>query len=79
MTSRITLYSDDELIARIKQYAKERNTSVSKIVNGFFENLLNRKEENTLSTPLTDSLSGLLKDTGLDEDDYRNHLEEKYL
>jgi len=79
MTSKITLYSDDELIARIKQYAKERNTSVSKIVNGFFENLLNHNEENTPNTPLTDSLSGLLKDTGLDEDDYRNHLEEKYL
>ena len=79
MTSRITLYSDDELIARIKQYAKEHNTSVSKIVNAFFENLLEHKETPTPNTPMTDSLSGLLKDTALDEADYRRHLEEKYL
>lgn len=79
MTSRITLYSDDELIARIKQYAKERNTSVSKIVNAFFENLLEHKDTPTPNTPMTDSLSGLLKNAELDEADYRRHLEEKYL
>ena len=79
MTSRITLYSDDELIARIKQYAKERNTSVSKIVNAFFENLLEHKETSAPNTPMTDSLSGLLKNAELDEADYRRHLEEKYL
>jgi hypothetical protein len=79
MTSKITLYSDNELIAGVKQYAKERNTSVSKIVNGFFENLLNRKDKHTPRTPLTDSLSGLLKGAKLDKNDYRHHLEEKYL
>jgi hypothetical protein len=33
MTSKITLYSDKKLIEDMKTYAKEQNTSVSKIVN----------------------------------------------
>ena len=40
MTSKITLYSEKELISEIKNYAKLKNTSVSKLVNDFFRNLL---------------------------------------
>jgi tartrate dehydratase alpha subunit/fumarate hydratase class I-like protein len=75
MNTKITLYSDKELIEKIKKYAKEKNTSVSTIVNEFFKSLLEKNE----SSPVTNSLAGILKNKKLDKKDYYKHLEEKYL
>jgi len=77
MASKITLYSDSDLIKEIKAYAKEHNTSVSKIVNDFFKNLLHHqpKEESSL----TDELEGILKDTTLNSSSYKKYLQDKYL
>ncbi|WP_024791030.1 MULTISPECIES: DUF6364 family protein [unclassified Lebetimonas] len=75
MNAKITLYSDKELIKKIKKYAKEKNTSVSAIVNEFFKSLLEKNE----SSPVTNSLAGILKNKKLDEKNYYKHLEEKYL
>jgi len=77
MTSRITLYSDETLIRQIKQYAKERNTSVSKIVNQFFTNLINTPTDHHPKHQLTDSLTGILTED--EADAYGRYLEEKYL
>jgi len=79
MTSKITLYSELELIKEIKIYAKEHNTSVSKIVNAFFKNLLHEKKLNNKKSKITDSLVGIIATKTLDEDDYKTHLEAKYL
>jgi hypothetical protein len=79
MSAKITLYSQDELIAEVKKFAKEQNTSVSKLVNGFFESLLEKHETKTdKKASITNSLLGVIKDTKVDEDDYKKHLEEKY-
>ena len=66
MTAKITLYSDKDLIEQIKNYAKEQNTSVSKIVNNFFTNLLQIKEKEAKKSKITDSLVGILKNKQLD-------------
>jgi len=80
MRAKITLYSQDELIAEVKKFAKEQNTSVSKLVNGFFESLLEKNKTKTdKKTNITNSLLGVLKDSKVDEDEYKKHLEEKYL
>ncbi len=79
MTSKITLYSDKELIEQIKAYAKAHNTSVSKIVNTFFTNLLQAQEPNGSKSTITDRLQGKLKGKEIDEKQYRRYLEEKYL
>ena len=80
MTAKITLYSEDELIADVKKFAKERNTSVSKLVNGFFISLLSEaKSEINSDSKITSSLLGVMKDSDIDEDDYKKHLEDKYL
>jgi len=73
MNAKITLYSDKDLIEKIKKYAKNKNTSVSAIVNEFFKSLLEKEK----SAPITDSLAGILKDVKIE--DYKKHLEEKYL
>ncbi len=61
MTAKITLYSEDELIVGIKKFAKNRNTSVSKLVNGFFKTLLaDEKSDTNEDTKITTSLLGVL-------------------
>ena len=77
MTSKITLYSEEALIKEIKRYAKEQNTSVSKIVNQFFKNLLQSEKKEHPKSSITDSLTGILKESSTE--DYHKHLEDKYL
>ncbi len=79
MTSKITLYSDKNLIEQIKIYAKEHNTSVSKIVNEFFANLLNAHQDNQGNHKITDNLTGRLKGKNILLDDYGDYLADKYL
>ncbi len=83
MSSKLTLYIDENLITYVKIYAKKNNLSVSKVVNNFLTLLKNepdisqyKKQQNT---PITDSLKGALKDKEIDIADYHRHLEEKYL
>ena len=80
MTSKITLYSEKKLISEIKHYAKLKNTSVSKLVNEFFKNLLKENySKSKKKSTITDKLLGRLKNSGVDIDDYNDYLEEKYL
>ena len=79
MVSKITLYSEKNLIEKIKVYAKEQNTSVSKIVNEFFTNLLETQEFQNKKNKTTDSLVGKLKGKDIDKSIYHDYLEEKYL
>lgn len=78
MSSKITLYTDNQLVDSIKQYAKQHNTSVSKMVTQFFISILNQ-EKSGFSTPTkTSKLRGILKHEVLEEE-YLTHLEKKYL
>ena len=76
MQNKLTLRLDESLIKRAKVYAKKNNKSLSQVVADYFQ-LLTRKTENTEVPVITQSLTGIIKDT--DEDDYKRHLEEKYL
>jgi len=80
MSAKITLYSEPHLIDKVKQYAKQHNTSVSKMVTSFFETVVTQ-ESNKKSTGAekTSKLYGILKDTKFNKNDYSNYLEEKYL
>ncbi len=75
MRAKITLYSDEALIDRIKAYAKEKHTSVSALTEAFFRSLLEKESH----APITDSLAGILKESDIDIESYRKHLEERYL
>ncbi|MBP9566778.1 MAG: hypothetical protein KBE02_05860 [Sulfurospirillum sp.] len=78
MSNKITLYTDNQLVDSIKQYAKQHNTSVSKMVTQFFVSILNQ-EKSIISTPTkTSKLRGILKHEVLEEE-YLTHLEQKYL
>jgi hypothetical protein len=64
MKTKLTLVLDDEIIAAAKQYAKESGSSLSEIVSNYFKAIArpsNEEKKNVSDTPITDSLTGILK------------------
>ena len=77
MKTKLTLRLDDKLIASAKRHSAESGKSVSQLVSDFFA-LLDAQDAEVDITPRVRSLRGVLAGSGLDESDYRRHLEEKY-
>lgn len=84
MGKKLTLRLDEEAIERAKRYASRRGTSVSKLVQRYFERLEGEEDdrdgEPVEESELVGSLRGLLADAGedVDEEDYYEHLWEKH-
>lgn len=80
MHTKLTLRLDDGLIRQAKGYARRSGKSVSEIVGDLFALLGVRREgkDEEALTPAVRSLRGLLGKSGLDERDYRRHLEDKH-
>lgn len=80
MQTKLTLRIDEKLIRWAKLYAKRTGKSVSQMVADYFALLQPRDEDdNSNYTPMVKSLKGALKDSELDRNDYKRHLEEKHL
>jgi len=77
MKTKLTLRLDDKLIASAKRHSAESGKSVSQLVSDFFA-LMDAQDADVDITPRVRSLRGVLAGSGLDESDYRRHLEEKY-
>lgn len=78
MHIKLTLEIEDQLIHEMEAYAKEKNKAISQIVADYFQELTQHKT-NTPVPPVTQSLVGILKNTAMDSDDYKQHLHDKYL
>ena len=80
MQTKLTLRLEYQLIEQAKSYAADAGKSVSQIVSDYFKILTLQKTKDTSpSTPITLSLRGILRESKLDEKDYRRYLEEKHL
>ena len=80
MNTKLTLRLDEHLIESAKEYSAQTGKSVSKIVSDLFVIIKNEKLQKSSSiTPTVDSLKGILKESKIAEDDYKSHLEDKYL
>lgn len=80
MQTKLTLRLEDHLIQQAKSYAAQSGKSVSQVVADYFKVLTSAKNaEPSPAAPITRSLRGLLRDSKLDEKDYRKYLEEKHL
>jgi Family of unknown function (DUF6364) len=75
MTTKLTLQVDEELIRFGKRWAQSRGKSLSRLVSDFLAALEKTPDEGGLP-PITRSLVGLAQ--GVDEEDYRRYLEQKY-
>ena len=80
MKNKLTLRLDDSLIKRAKKRAKQKGTSVSQMVADYFA-LIETEESssNQKLPPVTASLVGIIKKTDVREEDYKRHLENKFL
>lgn len=78
MKKKLTLRMDQDAIERAKAYAEERGTSVSKLVEQFFEALVPKTGADEVEiSPFVASFRGVASGEA-DEEDYRRHLEEKH-
>ena len=77
MATKLTLRMDEELIEQAKRVARQRRTSVSRLVAEYFA-VLGRAPEDARLPPITRSLLGIAAGCGLGEEDYRRHLEDKH-
>ena len=78
MKSKLTLRIDEEIIAKMKKISKEKGYSVSKLVEDYFKSTTEEEKKDEF-TPIVKKLKGLLKNRKVEENDYRKHLESKYL
>ena len=80
MNAKLTLRLEEELIKSAKNHANIIGKSVSQMVADYFYLLDKKTSKNPIKlTPVVKSLKGSLKNTDIDEDDYKSYLEDKYL
>ena len=80
MNTKLTLRLEEELIKVAKNHANLTGKSVSQMVADYFY-LLDKKssKKKVQLSPIVKSLKGSLKNTEIDESDYKSYLEDKYL
>ena len=78
MQTKLTLRLEDSLIQQAKTYAKQHDKSLSQVVADYFQ-ILTQQSKKAVTSPITESLIGVLAASNIDEKDYKKHLEEKYL
>ena len=80
MDTKLTLKLNEDIIAKAKEYAKSRKTSLSDLIENYLQKITSDKNNNRTITPLVKSLSGVIslpKDAEYKED-YTDYLINKY-
>ena len=81
MNTKLTLTIEQDIIERAKRYAKEKNRSLSDIIENYLKLLTNKESNNSELSPAIESLKGAFKMPK--NFDYKKELgkrlEEKYL
>ena len=84
MLAKLTLTIEQSVIDVAKNYAKKKNSSVSRIVEEQLRNIISDDDIASpflaISSPITDSISGMFKDNGKSYKDMKDEvLQDKYL
>ncbi len=79
MDNKLTLKLNQTIIEQAKEYAKKKNTSLSKLIEAYLGMLVEPEQEKEI-TPLVKSLSGVinLPKNYNEKDAYKKHLLNKY-
>jgi len=79
MDTKLTLKLNESVIERAKQYAKDNNISLSRMIESYLQAVTIRKNSKTKVSPLVESLTGVIE---LDKKDYKkdysDFLSQKY-
>ena len=78
MQTKLTLRLEDDLIKQAKEHAKQQGKSLSQVVADYFKVFTQDNKKQKIA-PITSSLIGVLDSSDSDINDYKKHLEEKYL
>ena len=80
MDTKLTLKLNEDIIAKAKEYAKSRKTSLSDLIENYLQKITSDKNSNRTITPLVKSLSGVisLPKDAIDKEDYTDYLINKY-
>ena len=80
MLTKLTLTIDDQVVSKAKKYAQQKNKSISRMVEEYLDIISNNQTSLTvsdqLSSPITDEMVGIIKDSGKK---YEDILEEALL
>ena len=81
MNTKLTLTIEQELIQKAKEYAKNKNRSLSDLIENYLKVLTKKEEKATKLNPSIESLRGSFKaPKNFDyKKELQNRLEEKYL
>ncbi len=79
MDTKLTLKLEKTIIEKAKAYAKNKNISLSKMIENYLKAIIEKKNQKNEITPLVDSLTGVIN---LQEEDFKkdyvDFLTEKY-
>ena len=80
MEAKLTLKLSNDSISRAKEYVSQIGTSLSEIVENFFDNLTVNDNSECSYSPLVNELSGIIHlDENFDyKSDYTSYLDKKY-
>ena len=79
MDTKLTIKLEENIIQKAKDYAKSHKTSLSKLIENYFQKIT-EESENEKITPLVKSLSGIidLPENYDHKKEYADHLANKY-
>jgi hypothetical protein len=80
MDTKLTIKLNEQVIVKAKHYAKQKGTSLSKLVENYFNTISNESQVEEEITPLVKSLTGVVPHISeIDEKEaYAQYLIEKY-
>jgi len=78
MDSKLTLKLDNSVIEQAKIYARNKNISLSRLIENYLKAVTLKKEKTSEISPLVESLTGVIEIQGNLIKDYSNYLSEKY-
>jgi macrodomain Ter protein organizer (MatP/YcbG family) len=60
MDTKLTLSLDKKVIEQAKKYAKQKNISLSKLIEGYLDKVSSKEKAEPFISPLVKSLSGVI-------------------
>lgn len=79
MDTKLTLKLDKLIIESAKEYAKEKNISLSKMIENYLQAITNKRNKEIEISPLVQSLIGVIGQQKNDyKKDYTDYLSKKY-
>ncbi len=79
MDSKLTLKLNESVIERAKQYAKENNVSLSRMIESYLQAVTVGKKNKIIVSPLVESLTGVIELENKNyRKDYTDFLSQKY-